>query len=126
MQRDLKAELEAEDGIHPEAWRPRVGEVLVGRLSRYDRAPDLYSGGLAWVAVVEPEDGAPRVAIWLGTVLLDLFKRHRPKPGERLGLKRLPDSEPVERGRKPCARYALRVDRPEELPVFEEPAGETP
>jgi hypothetical protein len=108
-QRDLLAELQEETGEHPPAWRPAVGDVLVGTLLRYDRAPNLYQPGeSAVVAVVKPDEGQP-VAIWLGTVLADLFRRHRPQPGDRLGLKRLPDSHPRP-GKKPYARFVLRVD----------------
>ena len=54
-------------------------------------------------------------SVWLmHTVLRNEFQEQRPKPGERLGIKRLPDSE---RGYR---RFALRIDRgpQEEIPDF--------
>ena len=107
--RDLLAELQEDTGEHPPAWKPEVGDVLVGTLLRYDHAPDQYHPGeTALVAIVKPDDGAP-VAIWLGTVLLSLFRMHRPQPGDRLGLKRIADSAPRP-GKKPYARFVIRVD----------------
>ena len=44
-------------------------------------------------------------------VLIDQFKKLRPKPGERVGIKRVADSE------KGYARYVVKVDRPEEIQV---------
>ena len=97
------------ENFNEPAWRPDVGDVLVGVLVRYDRAPDLYRPGeTALVAVVKPDDG-PTVAVWLGVVLLSLFKSLRPRPGDRIGLKRQANSAPRP-GKKPYARFTLRVD----------------
>ena len=107
--RDLLREFQEDSGEHPPAWKPDVGDVLVGVLLRYDRAPDLYHPGeTALVAVVKPDSG-PTVAVWLGVVLLSLFKAHRPRPGDPVGLKRQTDSPPRP-GKKPSARFTLRVD----------------
>lgn len=110
--RDLRGELEDFDGEYPESWIPRVGDILVGTVRRYDSGTTDY--GTYPIAVIEDEKGAERGVWLLHTVLREEFKEKRPKPGERVGVKRLPDSE------KGYKRYALRVDRDEpEVPDFD-------
>ena len=104
--RDLYDELEEFTGEFPEAWKPKVGDVIVGPLLRYDSGMAEY--GEYVIAVVQDEQSNRARAVWLlHTVLLGEFKKKRPKPGERIGIKRLPDAE------KGYKHYALRVDRDE-------------
>lgn len=102
--RNLHHELETWDG-YPDAWRPEPGEILVGVVVEYDQGHTAY--GPVRTVIIAGEDGR-RVSLWLSsTVLLQLFQRHQPKPGERIGLKYLgkdPD--------KGYHRYRLLVDRP--------------
>lgn len=91
----------------PEAWRPEVGDVLVGEILSYDVGFTPY--GEVRTVIVKPETGE-KVSLWLSsTVLLDLFRRHKPKPGERIGLKYLGKDT-----KKGYHRYHLIVDRPVE------------
>jgi hypothetical protein len=105
--RNLLDELE-NWGDWPAAWRPEAGDILVGKVVRYDRGFTPYSE--VRTVTVEKDDGE-RVAVWLSsTVLLNEFAKQKPKPGERVGLKYLgmhPD-----RG---YHRYKLVVDRDEPL-----------
>lgn len=110
--RDLRAELEEEDGDYPDAWRPEIGEILVGELVRYSRGHTTY--GEAVIAIVSHEGTGELAAVWLlHHVLLDEFRKLRPSPGERIGIKRLPDAE---RAQNPYQRFIVRVDRPDEVP----------
>lgn len=106
--RDLFQELEDYTGEFPPAWRPEPGDVLVGKVVRYDRGFTMY--GEVRTVTIERDNGE-RVAVWLSsTVLLNEFAKQKPKPGERIGLKYLgmhPD-----RG---YHRYKLIVDREEPL-----------
>lgn len=117
--RDLSAELDADTGELPESWTPKPGDKLVGRLVRYDKATSRYGPCILAVLDVAGEGHGSRrqphlVAVWLShKVLLERFKELRPAPGERLGIKRLEDSE---RG---YARYLVKVDRPQVEPVWE-------
>jgi len=92
----------------PPAWRPEPGDVLVGRVIRYDIGHTVY--GPVRTVTIERDTGE-RVAVWLSsTVLLNEFAKQKPKPGERLGLKYL--------GKHPelgYHRYRLLVDRDEPL-----------
>jgi hypothetical protein len=126
--RNLQKELETWDG-YPEAWRPKPGEILVGFIESYDVGHTSY-GEVRTVIVAEEETGR-KLTLWLtSTVLLNLFQRHKPKPGERIGLKYL--GKDPEKG---YHRYHLVVDRPamEELTPLggeevedEDPKGEDP
>lgn len=115
--RDLARELETWSDEPARAWKPEVGDVLVGELVAYRQGQGAY--GPAWVAHVREEGSGELRACWLfHAVLLDEFRRLRPKPGERVGLRRLED------GGKAGSRYrrfALVVDRPvgAEVPDFE-------
>lgn len=116
---DLAAELDAETGAHPESWKPAPGDKLVGRLVRYDKAPGRFGLCILAVLDVAGEDGKASqgphlVAVWLQhKVLLERFKELRPVPGERVGIKRLPDAD------KRYARYLVKIDRPQVEPDWE-------
>jgi len=119
--RDLRSELDQDDGALPTSWRPEVGDTLVGVLLRYDRGSTPY--GPQTIAHIADEESGEIRGVWiLHEVLRQEFAAQRPRPGERLGIKRLPDGD----GYK---RYRLVVDRAEPLmPDFEAsgPAAGTP
>lgn len=119
--RDLRGELEDFDG-YPESWRPDVGEIIVGEVLRYDSGHTEY--GEYPIAVLRDKSTGEERGVWLmHTVLRDEFEEKRPKPGERVGIKRLPDAD------KGYKRYAVRVDRDEpEMPEFDDYAepGDVP
>ena len=105
--RDLQSQLDSWRDEPARAWRSRVGDVLVGELEGYHRGEGAY--GPTWVAHVRDEKAGELRAVWLfHTVLLDEFRRLRPKPGERIGLRRLDDGGQEDRRYR---RYALVVDR---------------
>jgi hypothetical protein len=53
--RDLREELEnLGDNEHPPAWRPEVGDILIFRFLRYERA--VTRKGVRFVAVGEDEE----------------------------------------------------------------------
>jgi len=107
MNRDLNQELKNWDGW-PEAWKPTAGDVLVGTVESYDTGFTPY--GSVRTVIVTQENGE-RVSLWLSsTVLLDLFNRLKPKPGEKIGLKYM-GKDP----KKHYHRYHLIVDREVDL-----------
>jgi hypothetical protein len=102
--KNLRSELETWNGW-PEAWRPEPGDILVGIIDGYDVGHTAY-GPVRTVLLTQDTGG--RVSVWLSsTVLLNLFEQHKPKPGERIGLKYLGKDE-----NKGYHRYRLVVDRP--------------
>jgi hypothetical protein len=104
--RNLYDELASWEG-YPPAWRPKPGEILVGFIEDYDVGHTPY--GEVRTVMVAAEETGEKVSIWLSsTVLLNLFDRHKPRPGERIGLKYL--GKDAEKG---YHRYRLLVDRPE-------------
>lgn len=115
--------LEEDEGEFPDAWMPKPGEMLVGTLVRYERAATSY--GPCSIAVVMDEQSGQLWAVWLlHHVLRGEFAALRPVPGERIGLKRLPDAENAHGQR--YRRWLLRVDRRGEdqaVPDFEEGAA---
>lgn len=111
--RDLRGELEGFDGEYPDSWKPSVGEIIVGEVQRYSSGSTDY-GTYPICILLDEETGEERGVWLLHTVLRDEFEEKRPKPGERVGIKRLPDAE------KGYKRYAVRVDREEpEVPEFD-------
>lgn len=122
MARNLEAELAQEGSAWPQSWKPEVGETLVGVILRYSSGPSRY--GPVRTAIIEKDDGG-KCSLWLSSiVLLDLFKRERPKVGERIGVRYLGKHE------KGYRRWSLVVDRPAaELdfsPLGGEPRQEEP
>ena len=120
--RDLRDELEKFDGTYPESWRPEVGEILVGTIVRYETGSTNY--GSYPICVVRDEQSGAERSVWLlHAVLRDEFEKQKPLPGERCGIKRLPDSD------KNYKRYVVRIDRDQpDLPDFSQfaPAGDVP
>lgn len=103
----FRRELEDFDGEYSESWIPKPGDVLVGELLRYTTGTTEY--GQCPIAVIRDEDGGEERSVWLlHAVLRREFQEQRPRPGERLGIKRLPDDR-----KRRYKRYALRVDRDE-------------
>jgi hypothetical protein len=107
MTRDLRQPSEV---ARPETWQSAPGDELIGTVVRYERVDT--RNGEKIVAHIRPDDGSPVVAIWLGTVLMSEFKRLRPRPGERVGVKRHED------GRSKAGHvyqvWSVIVDRPDE------------
>jgi hypothetical protein len=103
--RDLEHELDdLGNEEHPPAWRGEVGDVVVGRFFRYERAVTRH--GLRFIAVAKDEETQEFVSIWLNwKVLQERFKELRPQPGERFGVRRLPDHA------KGYRRFSMLVDR---------------
>jgi hypothetical protein len=104
MSRNLKEELEREDEESIENWSPDVGDVLVGTVLRYERRTT--KKGQYCTVVVREEKTKEPIRIWLWhKVLAQKFSEQKPKPGERIGVKRLANSP------KGYYRYLLKVDR---------------
>ncbi|MBT9167445.1 MAG: hypothetical protein DDT19_00783 [Syntrophomonadaceae bacterium] len=114
--RNLRSELEEFNGEYAPSWKLEEGAIVVGRIKSYSQALTNY--GEAWVCTIEEETQGP-LSIWLtSTVLIDQFKRLKPKVGERVGIKCL--------GKHPERKYwrfIVRVDRPEQGPDFESIQG---
>jgi hypothetical protein len=115
--RDVKRELDTWTGW-PAPWKPKDGDILVGFVDSYDVGHTPF--GAVRTCIVTEEATNKKVSLWLSsTVLLDLFQRHKPKPGERIGLKYLGKDED-----KGYHRYRLLVDRPDEALEFSPLGGE--
>src|SRR5438309_67877 len=117
--RDLEAELQEQAGAFPPAWNPSPGETLVGVIRSYGEAQGKY--GPCRTAVIQRDEGA-KVSLWIAsTVLLDAFRKAKPKVGERIGIRYL--GKHPEKGYN---RFALVVDRPETETDFAPLGGEEP
>ena len=100
---------EQDTGSYPEAWIPNVGDLLVGKVIEYSEGSTKH--GSYNIATVRDEDSGKPRAVWLmHKVLEDEFRRHQPKIGERISIKRHEDGCTAT-GTK-YHRYRVRVDRP--------------
>lgn len=110
--RNLREELEEFNGEYAPSWQLKEGAIVVGKITGYAQVQTSY--GEAWVCTIEEETQGP-LSIWLTyTVLIDQFKKLKPRVGERIGIKCL--GKHPEKG---YWRFMVRVDRPEEEPDFE-------
>ena len=101
---------EQDTGSYPEAWIPEVGDLLIGEILEYSEGSTRQYGSYNIVTVRDEDSGKPR-AVWLmHKVLEDEFRRHKPKVGERVSIKRHEDGCTTT-GTK-YHRYRVRVDRP--------------
>ena len=106
MARDLRKELEMIGDEPSNTWHPEVGDVIVGRLVTYDQGSTKF--GECRIAVLQEEPADGLCEVWLGhAVLKNEFERQQPRVGERVGIKRLADSD------KGYKRYKLLIDREE-------------
>ena len=97
--------LEKDDGSFPESWIPKIGDVLTGVVLRYTSGPTEY-GPCPIVVIHDDETDAPRSFWLLHTVARGEFTKLKPLPGERVGIKRVPDAA------KGYRMYVVKVDRP--------------
>lgn len=102
----LRERLEQSTGEYPPSWKAEPGAIVAGELVRYSTAPTkLYGDQL--VAVINDDRRGP-LTVWLSSaVLLDQFKKLRPKPGEAVGIKCL-----GKHPEKHYWRFTVEVDRP--------------
>ncbi len=105
MGRDLRRELDEFDGTYPTTLKLAPGDIFVGEVVRFETGPTSY--GPQPIMVCIDEKTGEECSIWLlHTVLRNEIEKQKPRSGERIGLKRLPDHET-----KGYARWVLRVDR---------------
>ena len=110
--RDIRGELEKDDGTFGETWKPGPGDILTGTIRGYREAVGNY--GPVVIATVEEDKTGTRYAVWLSaTVLRNEFAKQKPRVGESVGI-RYYGTDPV----KNYHRYRLVVDRPEVVPDF--------
>ena len=84
------------------AWKLDVGDTIVAMVLAYDTYPSKYGEGNYHVATVRTAEDEFRLVIIAQVALRGLFGRLRPKVGETIKLKRLPDGEKAR-------RYRMRV-----------------
>lgn len=105
MARDLRRELEEIEDEYPPAWHPEPGEILVGRIVRYDEGRTPY--GQVRTVIVQDEETGERVSIWLSnTVLKNEFDRLSPAAGERIGIRYVGKDD-----QRSYHKYKVRLDR---------------
>lgn len=112
---------------YPPSWKPDVGDFLGGIVKRYSQGSTEYRGQVREhpIAIIEVEiiDGGAdvrqgeEVGFWLlHTVALSKFEKLAPRPGERVGIRKVESPEG-----KDYHNYIVRVDREtedEEVPDF--------
>ena len=89
----------------PEAWRPKVGDCLIGTVVSTDERDGEY--GTYPIVTVETRDGKRLAVHAFHTVARGELARLRPKVGDEIGIKY--HGKDAERGYE---RYTMRVDRP--------------
>lgn len=113
---------------YPESWKADTGDFVGGIVKRYSQGTTEYRGETRQhpICILEVEkisggaDVRPgeEVGVWLiHTVLLGEFSEKRPKPGERVGIRKVPTPQG-----KDYHNYVVRVDREtedEDVPDFD-------
>src|SRR4051794_41985145 len=91
--RDLRKELDSYTDERPETWDPAPGDMLVGTLLRYKEVNGRHGRSVLAIIADEDANSAP-VGVWITpTVLRQEFTRLRPRPSERIGIKRMADHD---------------------------------
>jgi hypothetical protein len=102
----------------PEAWRPKVGDYLIGKVVSLDERDGEY--GSYPIVTVSRADGTRLAFHAFHTVARGELARLRPKIGDEIGIKY--HGKDAERGYE---RYTMRVDRPGAEPDWDRHAAET-
>ena len=89
----------------PEAWRPKVGEYLIGKVVSLDEREGGY--GSYPIVTVQRGNGMRLAFHAFHTVARGELARLRPKIGDEIGIKY--HGKDAERGYE---RYTMRIDRP--------------
>ena len=89
----------------PEAWRPKIGDCLIGTVVSTDERDGEY--GTYPIVTVETEGGKRLAFHAFHTVARGELARLRPKVGDEIGIKY--HGKDAERGYE---RYTMRIDRP--------------
>jgi hypothetical protein len=98
----------------PEALRMEPGDVVAGVLERYATGRTTYQDE-AHIAVLSLEDGSQRALWLLDTVLLDEWRKQRPRPGDLVAVAYFGKKAPAGGG-DPYNAYRLVVDRGDQPP----------
>ena len=101
-------------------WKPDEDDILEGVLVRYEKS----SGGKyepCEIAVIKDADTGEEVPVFISPVVLrSEFARLRPKPGEFLMIRRLPDSSSTQ-----AKLFRMVVERDETIGEVPTDFGET-
>lgn len=90
----------------PESWIPEIGDSIAGVVVEYSKGETRF--GRHPIVTIEDDQGELH-AIWLmHKILYDEFQDQRPRPGERIGIRRMSDGG---QGSNTYRRYRLIVDR---------------
>ncbi|MFC1530668.1 hypothetical protein ACFL5T_00180 [Gemmatimonadota bacterium] len=107
---NLYEKINATPDALPVSWKPQDGDVIVGTVAGYQQGEGVYGPVTILLLDEEDREGKPtgdRVSVWLvHTMLWGEVRRLRPKPGERLAIRRLSDNP-----NKSYKRYTVLVDR---------------
>jgi hypothetical protein len=102
----------------PEAWRPKQGDFLIGKVVSLDERDGEY--GSYPIVTVQRPDGERLAFHAFHTVARGELARLRPKTGDEIGIKY--HGKDAERGYE---RYTMRIDRPGAEPDWDRHAAET-
>jgi len=111
MAQSLYDRLERWDDFPP-AWRPVPGEILVGTVEGYDTWEGKY--GAVKVAFLRDAAGGALVGVYLSsTVLLEEFRKVRPRVGEKIGIRYLGKDE-----EKGYHKFKVMIEREMNVEAF--------
>jgi len=105
--RDLRRALDEEPDDNAPAWKPNVGDEIVGRVVLRDQIANKYKPDTPTErVVVHAEDGQHRTIYGNHTVLRNKVQNLDPQVGDRIAIRRLADDPD-----KGYARYKVVVER---------------
>lgn len=106
----FRDELDNFDGEFPKPWIPEPGDILVGVVKGFDAGP-AGEYGTRPILIIQDEDSGTEVSVWLlSQVLIGAVQDARPRVGDRIGIKRLPDKTSKSTGRT-FKNWLVRIDR---------------
>ncbi len=118
----MREKVEAASGEFPAIWKPRPGDILEGSLVRYEPFKGNKKATPCDVAVIHDDEAKTEVSLFLrNVVLVRLFKKWRPEPGEYVCLRYIGEASDGK-----TKLYELAVDRDESkakpyMPTFDTP-----
>ena len=100
----LRERLDQHEGDSVPYWDPEVGDVVIGTIVAIEVRTAPHSGRTP-VLTIQDEISGGLIDVWaLHTVLRSELKKLRPKKGDRIGIKRLPDAD------KGYRRFVVKTD----------------
>lgn len=108
MSDEFRNDADADEGDYADSWSAKPGDILCGEVLGYRMNVGQYH---TTVATIADEDTGEERALWISTAaMVDWFDEMKPRVGERVYVRRLPDGQSKTSGQS-YKKWILKVDR---------------